>query len=202
MPCRASSGPSSRTPSGTARRMLGDLGHDIDSSVFTISDISYQKDFISRYGLLKTSPDNSIIKVKMAYYAVQNVVSIFNDSIQRAPGATVRIASEQELTWYAFKDKKTGLNLVTLWDGTAVPGNDCRIRKAGVTIQQGRFQEPVWVDLLTGGIYAIPAESMSVNGTTYTFHAIPIYDAPVVITDKSLLKFVPAKKAQAATLGG
>jgi hypothetical protein len=81
-------------------------------------------------------------------------------------------------------------------------GNDCRIHKADVAIPQGRFQAPVWVDVLTGGIYAIPAESMSVNGTTYTFHAIPIYDAPVEITDKSLLKFVPAKKDQAATLGG
>ncbi len=68
-----------------ARRMLCDIGHDIESSVFTISDISYHKDFISRYGLLKTNPDNSIIKVKTAFYTVQNVVSVFNDSLQRVP---------------------------------------------------------------------------------------------------------------------
>jgi hypothetical protein len=59
-----------------ARRMLGDFGCGIDSSVFTIADLSYSKAFISRYGLLKTNPDNSIIKVKSAYYAVQNVVTL------------------------------------------------------------------------------------------------------------------------------
>jgi hypothetical protein len=43
------------------------------------------KDFISRYGFLKTNPDNSIIKVKTAYYAVQNVVSVFNDALAHVP---------------------------------------------------------------------------------------------------------------------
>jgi hypothetical protein len=102
-----------------ARRMLCDIGHDVESSVFTISDLSYHKDFISRYGLLKTNPDNSIIKVKTAYYTVQSVVSVFNDALARVPDYELTIAgTDEDLTWFAFRDKQSGLDVVTLWDGT------------------------------------------------------------------------------------
>ncbi len=61
-------------------------------------------------------------------------------------------------------------------------------------MERGRFEEPVWVDLLTGGVYAIPAEKVTVDGTAYTFHAILVYDGPAVITGKSLLSFEPTRK--------
>jgi len=176
-----------------ARRMLGDLGHDVRSSVFTISDLSYHKDFISRYGLLKTDSRNAIIRVKMAYYVVQNVVSVFNDAVERVHDAAVAVQCEKQLTWYAFRDKATGLSLVTFWDGTGVPTNECAPIKAQLTMNNARFKEPVWLDLLTGNIHAIPAENAVVDGTTYVFKAVPVYDGPAVITDKSLLSFVPAR---------
>jgi len=177
-----------------ARRMLGDLGRDIWSSVFTISDLSYQKDFISRYGLLKTGSKNAIIKVKTVYYAVQNLVSVFNDSVQRVPDYALESDRGTNLTWFAFKDRKTGLDLVTFWDGTAIPDNEVRTTKAQLVVKRGNFKEPVWVDLLTGNLYAIPAENISVKDDTCTFHDIPVYDGPALITDKSLLSFVPARQ--------
>lgn len=177
-----------------ARRMLGDFGRGVRSSVFSITDISYHKSFISRYGLLKTESDNSIIKVKTAYYVVQNIVSVFNDSVQRAPDYELEVDCEKRLSWHAFKDKKTGLDLVTLWDGTAVPDNYFTTVKAKLTVKNGCFKEPVWVDLMTGNIHAIPASQVVVNGTTHTFGDIPVYDGPVVIMDKSLLSFVQARQ--------
>lgn len=176
-----------------ARRMLGDLGHDIRSSVFTISDLSYHKDFISRYGLLKTDSNNAIIKVKTAYYVVQNVVSVFNDAVERLRDAAVTFQCEKKLTWYAFRDKATGLSLVTFWDGLGVPSNACTAIKAQLTMTNGRFKEPVWLDLLTGNIHAIPPEHIAADGSTYVFKDLPVYDSPAVLTDKSLLSFVPAR---------
>ena len=177
-----------------ARRMLGDLGHDVESAVFTISDLSYHKNFISRYGLLKTNPDNSIIKVKTAYYVVQNVVSVFNDAVERIPDYDLNVQCEKKLSWYAFRDKKTGLDLLTFWNGTAVPKNTCEVIHAHFVVQNGKFKEPVWVDMITGNIYAIPESQISVDGNTYTFKDIPVYDGPALITDKSLLSFVPARE--------
>ncbi|OGV63556.1 MAG: hypothetical protein A2283_05210, partial [Lentisphaerae bacterium RIFOXYA12_FULL_48_11] len=181
-----------------ARRMLCDVGFDIESSVFTISDLSYHKDFISRYGLLKTNPDNSIIKVKTAYYTVQNVVTIFNDSLERVPGYDMTITgTDKELTRFAFRDKKSGLDVVTLWDGTEIPSNGSEINKVQLTIKGGHLKDPVWIDLITGNIYAIPAEQFSADGGTMTFKDIPVYDGPAAITDKSFLKFTPAREPKA-----
>ena len=178
-----------------ARRMLSDVGHGIESSVFTISDLAYQKDFVSRYGLLKTNPDNSIIKVKTAYYTVQNVATLFNDALERVPDYSMTIAgTEKELTWFAFRDKTSGLDAVTLWDGTEIPSNASEIETVQVTVRGGRFKDPVWVDLITGNIYAIPPEHMAVDGETVVFKDIPVYDGPAAITDRSLLDFVPARE--------
>lgn len=128
------------------------------------------------------------------YYAVQNIVAMFNDAVRRAPDYVMAVECKKELSWYAFQDKKTGLDLVTFWDGTAVPGNDFSTVKATLRVKHGRFQEPVWVDLLTGSVYAIPSEKLAVDGSAFTFCEIPVYDGPVVITDKSLLTLEPARE--------
>jgi hypothetical protein len=186
-----------------ARRMLCDLGHGIESSVFTITDLSYHRDFISRYGLLKTSPDNAIIRVKTAYYVVQNVVAVFNDALERVPDYALTVTgTEKALTWFAFRDKKSKLEVVTLWDGTEIPSNTSDVETVEVTIKHGQFRQPVWVDLVTGNVYEIPAEQVKIAGDTVTFKDLPVYDGPAAITDRSLLSFVPAresKKAKAAS---
>ncbi len=178
-----------------ARRMLCDIGHDVESTVFTISDLSYHKDFISRYGLLKTNPDNSIIKIKTAYYTVQNVVSVFNDALDRVPDYSLAIeGTEKELTWFAFRDKQRGLDVLTLWDGTELPGNESDLGLVNVTIKNGRFETPVWVDMITGNVYEIPEKQVVREGDTIQFKRVPVYDGPGVITDRSLLKFEPARE--------
>jgi hypothetical protein len=68
------------------RRMLGDLGHDIESSVFTIIDIAYTAGPIKRLnvkGLIQSDMTKKAIRPKLAYHAVQNVASIFDDTLER-----------------------------------------------------------------------------------------------------------------------
>ena len=40
---------------------------------------------MDRYGLVKTDKQYRLLKVKMAYYAVQNVVAVFDDTLERMP---------------------------------------------------------------------------------------------------------------------
>lgn len=182
-----------------ARRMLCDIGHGVESSVFTISDLGYHKDFISRYGLIKTNPDNSVIKVKTAYYTVQNVVTVFNDALERLPGYALTVSEgATNLTWFAFRDRKSGLDVVALWDGTEIPSNHSEIETAQVTVKGGRFKEPVWLDLITGNLYELPAEQVAVSGGTVVFKDVPVYDGPAALMDKSLLTFVPAREKKGA----
>ena len=59
------------------RRMLGDLGHGVESSIFTICDFNHIGREINRKGLLRADEDHRVIAVKRAYYAVQNLASVF-----------------------------------------------------------------------------------------------------------------------------
>ncbi|MBT7163390.1 MAG: hypothetical protein HN904_11460, partial [Victivallales bacterium] len=177
-----------------ARRMLCDFAHGIESTVFTISDLSYSKSFISRYGLLKTEPDNSIIKVKTAYYVVNNVVSVFNDSVTVNDVAKVEVSPADGLSVYAFRDRKTGHDLIALWDSSAMPIDPCELTTVDVAVTDLKLSDPVWLDLLTSRIYRIPAANISKVGRTTTLKEIPIFDSPVVLTDRSILSYVQARK--------
>jgi polysaccharide biosynthesis protein PslG len=177
-----------------ARRMLCDFAHGIESTVFTISDLSYSKSFISRYGLLKTGPDNSIIKVKTAYYVVNNVVSVFNDSVTVNGEAKVEVSPADGLSVYAFRDRETGHDLIALWDSSAMPIDPCELTTVDVAVTDLKLSDPVWVDLLTSRIYRIPAANISKVGRTTTLKEIPVFDSPVILTDRSILSYVQARK--------
>jgi hypothetical protein len=179
-----------------ARRMLCDFGHGIESSVFTISDISYHKDFISRYGLLKTAPDNSIIKVKTAYYVVNNIVSVFNGSVEISYDAKVEVSPSDGMAVYRFRDKQTGTDLISLWDSSSLPVHPCELSNVELKVENLNMPEPVWVDLLTGRIYRIPAGNISVDGNVTTLKNVPIFDSPVALADRSVLSYVKARESK------
>ena len=77
------------------RRMLGDLGHGCGSSVYSICDLQYRGPYspfecLNRKGLLRANAKHQVYQIKKAYYAVQNVVAVFDDSVVRtsAPRAS------------------------------------------------------------------------------------------------------------------
>lgn len=68
------------------RRMLGDLGHGCGSSVYSICDLQYHGpyapyEYLNRKGILRANSAYQVCQVKKAYYAVQNVASVFDDSL-------------------------------------------------------------------------------------------------------------------------
>jgi len=175
------------------RRMLGDLGHDVESLVFSIADLDYnrwegdQLGDMDRYGLVKTDKQYRLLKVKLAYYAVQNVVAVFDDTLERLPDDPGAIQCAKAAACYAYRHKPSGARLLVFWDKSAVPSNNNDTVSATLSLVKGSFQEPVWVDTITGGIFEIPMERMSMDGEKVIFKDIPVYDAPSFITEKSLL---------------
>jgi hypothetical protein len=175
------------------RRMLGDLGHDVESLVFTMADMDYnrwdgdQLGDMDRYGLVKTDKQYRLLKVKIAYYAVQNVVAVFDNTLARVPDYPCEIQCANATACYAYKHKQSGQTLLVFWDKSNVPSNTNSTVAATFTIAKGAFTEPVWVDLITGGIHAIPSEKFVAEGEKVTFKDIPVYDAPAFIAEKSLV---------------
>ncbi len=101
------------------RRMLGDIGHGFRSCVFAFCDIQYGGphspfEFLNRKGVLRINSKRQVYQIKKAYYAVQNVVSVFDDSVVRAERPRVSTV-DRCLSLYEFvKDGKHPL--FAFWD--------------------------------------------------------------------------------------
>jgi hypothetical protein len=70
----------------------------------------------------------------------------------------------------------------------SIPTNVNQTKLLTFSFSNGDFDNPVLVDIITGSVYEIPQANWSKKGNTYTFKDIPVYDGPVVIADKSLVK--------------
>jgi hypothetical protein len=169
------------------RRMLGDLGHDVESSVFTICDFNHVGREINRKGLLHATADKRVDAIKLAYYSVQNVASVFDDSLARVKTPVASVMYDKATACFAYRNQANGQSLIALWDDSATPDDAFATRPAQVTVKGLSFSEPVWVDLVSGGIYAIPAERVMKAGEFTIFRDIPLYDAPVLIAEKALV---------------
>ena len=65
--------------------------------------------------------------------------------------------------------------------------NDNTVCRTTIEVYKAEFKEPVWIDLVTGAIYRIPDRMIINLKNGKMFEDVPYYDAPVVITDKSLV---------------
>ena len=178
------------------RRSLGDLSHGDDTEVFHLSDLEYRAVThhwgLLRYGLLKTAGQADgfrVLKVKMAYYAIQNAVSVFNDDLVCLTPDTKSVIESDETARtvvYDWKDIRTSTPVVLFWDASAMPANENKLLSAKVTVEGPAFRNPVWVDVLSGNAYAIP-ESCIKTSRGRTVYSVPVYDSPAFITSADLL---------------
>ena len=179
------------------RRMLGDLGHDVESSVFTFCDFNHKGREINLKGLLRAEEDHNVIAVKRAYYAVQNVVSVFDGTLSRVKDSGFG-TKDWTLSTYEYR-KPNGKRLFVFWthaekaaaDGTPEylrPGDSFETRPAVFRDAGGEpLADPVWVDLLTGRVYDFPRENVIVSAGVVRYLDIPVYDSPCVLTERDAL---------------
>ena len=188
------------------RRMLGDPGHDVESSVFTICDFHHKGREINQKGLLRANEERQVVAVKRAYYAVQNVVAVFDNTLERVVDSSFRSA-DGTLSTYEYR-KADGRRVFAFWTHAAEmvctngmkgvvgkekyvaeylrPGDFFATRPAVFQYSGAPLHDPVWVDLFTGHVYEFPGKDMLVHSCGVTFINVPVYDSPCLLTEKSV----------------
>lgn len=169
------------------RRLLGDLGRDIESSYFAIMDMNYP-DEINRKGLLHATEDQKVAHVKPAYHVIQNLTSVFDNTLEKIPNYAFKTDNSESMSLFAYQNEYTKNQVVTIWFDGDIPSDSNEKTEIDFTFYEGDFDEPVYVDLRTGEVFEIPENQWSKSGSVYEFKNIPVYDSPVLIADKSLLK--------------
>ena len=189
------------------RRMLGNLGHDIECSILGIIDMNYGMagSPITRLnvkGIIQSDSSRRAVRPKPAYYAMQHVAAIFDNSLRRitslkptfnakAPTAPGEVkyskSTDRSMAVYGYEHKESKKQLFTLWMDEAIPAESNRTRDINLTLLNTNMDQPVYVDILSGAVYDIPAGQWKKEGSNITFQKIPVYDAPILIADKSLI---------------
>lgn len=186
------------------RRMLGDLGHDVDSTVFSVADFNHIGREINRKGLLRANADNDVVSIKRAYYAVQNCVSVFDEDLLRVvdPGITNVDVTVQT---YEYRTK-AGHAVYAFWKAGEPElhgrgkGRYCTVKylppsdsfETAPTVfdifRGPPMTDPVWVDLVSGGVYAVGSNRQVVHSRGFSLVDIPCYDSPCLICERAALK--------------
>jgi hypothetical protein len=187
------------------RRMLGDLGHDIESSVFTIVEIAYAGSGpitkLNVKGLLKSDSTKKVRRPKISYYAVQNVTSIFDNSLERLtnlhPTFNTKDLPQNQVLYstgtdrsyavYGYQNKKSKQQIFTIWSDEAIPTNTVNLKTINFTVLNGKMDHPVFVDIITGKVYEIPESNFTRKDGKLIFKNLPVYDSPIIVADKSLI---------------
>ena len=132
--------------------------------------------------------------MKKSYRAVQNMVSVFDDSLELLAGARCPLtASVTNLSLYAWRTKADGKPLVAFWDNQGLvrkvyPTESLETRPLTLVFDGPALAEPVWVDLISGCVYAFPKDRVSADAGKVTFRDVPFYDAPCLLTERAVLK--------------
>ena len=191
------------------RRMLGDLGHDVESGIFCFVDINYKPPtypqyFSNKKGLLAINAKDDVIRIRRAFYAVQNTVGVFDARVTRVkePGVSIH---DRTVSLYEYR-AKGGEPLFVFWDRgpvkynrkdgsaeldrTAHPGDSFETRPGVLEWSGAPLKDPVWVDLLTGRVYAYPKDLQVEHSCGITLFDVPIYDSPCILTERSALEIV------------
>jgi hypothetical protein len=155
------------------RRLLGDLGRDIESSYFSIMDMKYP-DEMNAKGLLKSREDQTVEYAKPAYYAGNLIL---------AKNFDYTTTTNKSISVFAYQDKRTGFHIITIWFDGEIPSNNNGRTQVDFTFTNVQFGQPVYVDLLTGDILEIPESLYSAKGNIYIFKSLPCYDSPILISD-------------------
>lgn len=168
------------------RRLLGDLGRDIESSYFAIMDMKYP-DEMNAKGLLKSREDQTVEYAKPAYHAVQNLTSIFDDHLIRTKNFSYTASTQRSLSVFAYENPRSKFHIITIWFDGDVPSDSNARTPVDFMFTNVRFERPVYVDLRTGVIFEIPKSAYALKGNKYTFISVPCYDSPVLIAERTNL---------------
>lgn len=163
------------------RRMAGDRVRGIRSNIFTIIDLKYPN-MLQSFGLIRSSLLLEFIYRRPAYYAVQHMMGFFDNTVKPVGILACESDSPRTLTVAGFE--KAGTSVVLLWYSDKVPSDELSWDKVDLTVKGVTFQDPVYVEMITGKVFEIDKSAWkSADGDT-AFTQLPVWDSPMMLAER------------------
>ena len=87
-------------------------------------------------------------------------------------------------------------NFTVTLDPKAAPNESVETRGIPIEWAGPPLRDPVWVDLVTGWVYELPADRQIVHSCGIDFVEIPVYDSPCVLTERRAVDFVESAQGE------
>lgn len=167
------------------RQSLTHFAMGIPYSFFTMVDLNYGWMHQS-FGLVRMDHTKKPLYKRPKFYAVQHVTSVFTPDMKVTDEVNVIAQYNVKLTSYGLK--KDGKNVgCMLWCSGDRPSDVLERRFVDINITGMTFKEPVYVDMLTGYVHDLKLIVRRINGVSYDFNDLPVWDSPILIMEKSAL---------------
>lgn len=164
------------------RRMAGDRVRGIGSSIFTIIDLRYP-DMLQSFGLIRSNLLHAFIYKRPSFYAVQHMASFFDDAVTPVGLLKHESSSSREITVAGFRKKASPVVLV--WYSDAIPSDDLKWDRIELTIKRVVFQDPVYVEMITGRVYELDKTTWTSSGENTRCVQFPVWDSPIMIAERT-----------------
>ena len=175
------------------RRTAGDRVRSIPSSVFTIIDLKYPN-MLQSFGLIRSNLLHDFIYKRPAYYAVQHMMSFFDDAVK--PVGILEYESDSPRTLTVAGFEKAGTPVALVWYSDEIPSDELAWDKIDVTIKGVTFRDPVYVEMITGKVFELDKSAWKSDGGNTTLTQLPMWDSPMMLAERAqvdLLKDAPAR---------
>jgi len=178
----------------------------IPYSVFTLVDLQYKDYMLQSFGLLRMNLAKRVIYARPKFYACRNMFSFFDSEVRpvgmvepsfevleaRLPqvdapscDAVNRLPSTAPRKVSVARFEKAGTPVLLAWYSNRIPSDGLAFDTVRLTVPGVTLREPVWMDMITGRVYALPAADVrSENGAT-TFAKLPLWDSPVLLAERA-----------------
>ena len=155
---------------------------NIGYSIFTMVDLQYFN-MLQSFGMIRMNLEYKPVYKRPSFYAVQHMVSFFDYTVKPIGELEHNSDSSREITVGGFE--KEGSPVLLVWFKDQVPSDDLEWDPVDLTVKNTTFQDPVYVEMITGKVYEIPeANRKTADGNT-TFLKLPVWDSPVVIAERA-----------------
>ncbi len=196
------------------RRVIGDLALGIETGYFTMADIHYPTNAGSysknMKGLLQTGRytgiapdygDKRVVRTKVAYRAMQNVASVFDDSVRADPAAGCTVPEGYRAVAFVRPGANGAapLRAVAVWRAADRPGDfakavpvrlRCDRLPLGIPDAAGMPAKLELANLLTSSVYRVvtPIALARREGAAFVWPELPVTDSPVLIADAGFVR--------------
>ena len=161
------------------RRAIGDAARSIPSSVFTMIDLQYMF-MLQSFGLVRSNTLKEFVYRRPSYFAMQNVYAIFDDDTLPQSHNVVKLAG-RDVACSHFK--RFGQSWRFYWFCGERPDSGLSFTPVTLEIPE-KLERPVWIDMITGRVFEIPADSVSWKEGVMTLKAVPLWDSPVAVVSR------------------